>query len=81
MKGIVMNVEDVEAFEYGEGVRVTFELNGNKIGILLDGELMKTLEEADICIPVVEDKRATAQLEKMIKRYNLKEYKISRGGN
>lgn len=67
-------ISDINGNNTGDGVKIVFKLDGKEMGLLLDSSLLKELRDSDISVPVVADKRALAALDKLTKRYNLKEY-------
>lgn len=66
--------KNVIATAVGDGIKLTFEIDGKKAGVLVDASLLEELKQASIAVPVVSDKRALAKLVDLAQRFNLKEY-------
>jgi hypothetical protein len=69
-----MEFKNVVAVAVGDGIKVTFEVDGKKAGVLIEASLVDELKTATIAVPVVSDKRALAKLVDLAARFNLKEY-------
>jgi hypothetical protein len=69
-----MEFKNVVAVAVGDGIKVTFEVDGKKAGVLIESSLVDELKTATIAVPVVSDKRALAKLVDLAARFNLKEY-------
>jgi hypothetical protein len=69
-----MEFKNVVAVAVGDGIKVTFEVDGKKAGVLIEASLVDELKAATIAVPVVSDKRALAKLVDLAARFNLKEY-------
>lgn len=69
-----MEFKNVVAVAVGDGIKVTFEVDNKKAGVLVDASLLEELKTATIAVPVVSDKRALAKLVDLAARFNLKEY-------